>query len=67
MARERGLSVADYVHRVIALAREQASGDCVASPIDIEKKLEAVRAAACHQFPTADIEDMLDAISGKTN
>lgn len=65
MARDRGISVEGYVHRVITLARQKAAADRVTNPLNIQEKLEAVRAAVRHQFPTADIKDMLDEIDGK--
>lgn len=55
-ARERRVSVADWVRDAIRLAkREQPSS----SP---ERKIAAIRAAALHQGPTADIEQMLEEI-----
>ncbi|HEV8238480.1 MAG TPA: CopG family transcriptional regulator [Thermoanaerobaculia bacterium] len=55
-ARERRVSVADWVRDAIRLAkREQPSS----SP---ERKIAAIRAAAQHQGPTADIDVMLEEI-----
>jgi len=53
IARSEGLTVSEWVRQVIRRERrERPSGDRA-------RKLAAVRAAARHEFPTADIEDML--------
>jgi hypothetical protein len=52
-ARERGVTVSEWVREVLRLARqERASGDA-------SRKLAAVRAGARHAFPTTDIDQML--------
>jgi len=52
-ARSRRLSIAEWVGRALARARQ-------AEPLgDVEKKLAAIRAAARHESPTSDIDTML--------
>ena len=52
-ARARGLTLSEWVRQVLRRARtERPAGDRA-------RKLAAVRAAARHSFPTADIEEML--------
>jgi hypothetical protein len=52
-ARSRHMSVAEWVRQALTQARRH-------EPLgDVEKKLAAVRAAAKHEFPTADIDTML--------
>jgi hypothetical protein len=47
------LSIAAWVRQALAAARRR-------EPVgNIGKKLDSVRAAARHSFPTADIDDML--------
>jgi hypothetical protein len=56
LARERGISVSEWVQQAIDVARrEESSGD-------LARKLAAVRAAARHNSPTGDIENMLTEI-----
>ena len=53
IARSRRISVAQWVRQALHEAkREEPLGD-------VSKKLEALRAAAKLEFPTADIEQML--------
>lgn len=52
-AKTRHMSVAAWVRQALAIARRR---DPIGDP---GKKLDAVRAAARHLYPTADIEDML--------
>ena len=52
-ARMRRLSVAQWVREALEMARRQESSKSVA------EKLQAIRAAARHEFPTGDIEQML--------
>lgn len=53
MARARRMSLAEWVRQALDLARRR-------EPVaDVGEKLEAIRAAAKHEFPTGDIEDML--------
>ena len=52
-ARERGLTVSEWVRETLREARSKvASGDA-------ERKLAAIRAADRHGYPTADIDHML--------
>ena len=52
-ARLRHMSIAGWVRQALVQARRR-------EPVgDVEKKLEAVRAAARYQFPTGDIETIL--------
>jgi hypothetical protein len=52
-ALSRNMSVAEWVRQALSLARRNEPSGCVG------KKLEAVRAAARFEFPTADIDRML--------
>lgn len=53
IARSRRISIAQWVRQALhAAKREEPLGDA-------GKKLEALRAAAKFEFPTADIEQML--------
>jgi len=55
-ARARNLSVAEWVRQALSLARRsEPTGD-------VGKKIAAVRAAARFEFPTADIDQMLEEI-----
>jgi hypothetical protein len=52
-ARAQHLSIAAWVRQALATARRR-------EPVgDAGKKLDVVRAAARHAYPTADIDDML--------
>ena len=53
IARLRHMSIAEWVRQALELARSREPTRSV------EKKLEAVRIAARHQFPVADIDQML--------
>ncbi|MBS1841046.1 MAG: antitoxin [Acidobacteria bacterium] len=53
VARARRMSVAEWVRQALDLARRREP----AAPIG--KKLDVVRAALRHGFPTADIDEML--------
>jgi len=56
IARSRRISVAQWVRQALRAAkREEPLGD-------VSNKLEALRAAAKFEFPTADIEQMLSEI-----
>jgi hypothetical protein len=56
IARHERMSVAEWVRQALRAARQrQARGEP-------RKKLEVVRAAARHDFPTGDIEQMLSEI-----
>ena len=61
LARARHLSIAEWVREALAAARRK-------EPLgDAGKKLDVVRAAARHSYPTADIDRMLSEIeSGYT-
>jgi hypothetical protein len=53
MARSRHMSIAEWVRQALDLARRR-------EPLtDIGKKLEIIRAAVRHDYPSGDIEDML--------
>ncbi len=53
LARAQKMTVAEWVRQVLRAARRrQPHGDP-------RKKLEVVRAASRHSYPTGDIEDML--------
>lgn len=56
LARRHRMTTAEWVRRTLRSARDAESG------ADVRTKLKAVRAAARHAFPTADIDDMLDEI-----
>jgi len=62
IARSRRMSIAEWVRQALALARRR-------EPLtDVSKKLEAIRVAVQHEFPTADIDQMLAEIeSGYAN
>ena len=52
-ARSRDMSIAEWVRQALTAARRQ-------EPVgDVSQKLEAIRAAARHSYPTADIDTML--------
>jgi hypothetical protein len=52
-ARRQGVPVSEWVRRALRDARRREPRG------DIEAKLGAVRAAVRHQYPTADIDQML--------
>jgi hypothetical protein len=53
MARSRHMSLAEWVRQALDLARRR-------QPLgEVEKKLDAIRAAARHESPTSDIDTML--------
>jgi hypothetical protein len=53
VARSRHMSIAEWVRQALELARRR-------EPLgSIDKKLEAIRAAAKHEFPVSDIDKML--------
>jgi hypothetical protein len=55
-ARSRHMSIAEWVRQALAVARRQ-------EPLEnVSQKLEAIRAAARHSYPTADIDTMLSEI-----
>ena len=55
VARRQRVTVAEWVRQALRKAREDDSGT-------VEAKLRAVAEASRHQFPTADIDVMLDEI-----
>lgn len=52
-ARRQGLSMSEWVRRALAEARSSQP------TTDAKRKLRVVRAAVDHEFPTADIDQML--------
>lgn len=56
MAREHRMTVSEWVRRTLRRARRTEPASAAG------KKLDVVRAATRHDFPTADIEQMLDEI-----
>jgi len=52
-ARSRNIPVADWIRHALADAVRREPSD------DVAEKLENIRAAAKHEFPTSDIETML--------
>ena len=56
MARARHMSIAEWVRQALEIARRR-------EPLgDVGKKLEAIRTAARHEFPTDDMDRMLEQI-----
>lgn len=56
VARARHMSIAEWVRQALAAARRY-------EPLgDVSKKLDTVRDAARNEFPTAEIDEMLDQI-----
>ena len=56
VARRSRMTVAEWVRQALRLARRR-------EPLrDAERKLEAVRAAAKHEFPTGEIDQILSEI-----
>jgi hypothetical protein len=53
------LSIAEWVRQALAAARRREPAG------NVGKKLDAVRAATRHSYPTADINDMLAEIGQK--
>ena len=53
IARSHRTTLAEWVRRILRSACTEEPGG------DVSRKLEAIRAAARHSFPTADIEQML--------
>jgi hypothetical protein len=53
VARSRHMSIAEWVRQALVLARRQEPSGSVS------QKLEAIRAAARHSYPTADVDKML--------
>jgi hypothetical protein len=55
-ARRQGIPVSEWVRRALREARRREPRG------DIDAKVRAIRSAARHDFPTADIDRMLDEI-----
>jgi hypothetical protein len=56
MARSRQMSLAEWVRQALGRARQR-------EPLgDAGKKLETIRAAARHNYPTGDIDSLLNEI-----
>lgn len=53
-ARNESIPVSELVRRTLREARDRRPAG------DLDTKLRAVRAAIRHEFPTADIDDMLE-------
>jgi hypothetical protein len=53
LARQHRMTTAEWVRRSLRAARDAEAG------ADVGQKLAAVRQAAAHSFPTADIDAML--------
>lgn len=60
-ARSRHMSIAEWVRQALELARRREPSS------DMGKKLEAVRAATWHNFPSGDIDSMLAEIESGYN
>lgn len=56
MARQEGLSLGEWVRKVLRKAQEQLSQQFPS------QKLKALQKAAQHQYPSADIDQMLSEI-----
>jgi hypothetical protein len=56
IARRHRMTVSEWVRRTLREAREREPGG------DLGTKLGTIRAAARHEFPTADIDQMLEEI-----
>jgi hypothetical protein len=61
VARSRHMSIAEWVRQALELARRREPSS------DIGKKLDAIRAAARHNFPSGDIEAMLAEVESGYN
>lgn len=61
VARSRHMSIAEWVRQALELARRREPSS------DMGKKLDAVRAAVRHDFPSGDIESMLGEIESGYN
>jgi len=61
VARSRHMSIAEWVRQALQLARRHEPSS------DTGKKLDAIRAAARHNFPSGDIEAMLSEIESGYN
>lgn len=61
VARSRHMSIAEWVRQALELARRHEPSS------DMGKKLDAVRAAVRHDFPSGDIESILGEIESGYN
>ena len=61
VARSRHMSIAEWVRQALELARRHEPSS------DMGKKLDAIRAAAQHNFPSGDIETILAEIESGYN
>jgi hypothetical protein len=59
VARSRRMSIVEWVRQALDLARRRGPG------AGVGKKLEVIRAAARHDFPSADIDRMLAEIGSR--
>jgi len=57
VARENRMTVAEWVRQALRVARKNSPAS------DPGRKLDVIRAAARHAYPTADVETMLAEIS----
>jgi hypothetical protein len=55
-ALEQGLTLSEWVRQTLRRTMNLRSAD------DVDRKLECVRSAVRHEFPTADIDEMLSEI-----
>ena len=54
LARSRGISIPEWVRRALRFARRR-------EPVgSVDKKLEAIRKAVRHSYPTGDLDNTLD-------
>jgi hypothetical protein len=56
IARRRRMTVAEWVRRALRAAKSEEPG------ADPHRKLQVLRAATAHSFPTADIDEILEQI-----
>lgn len=56
LAKLRGMTTAEWVRQALRVARQAEAGR------DPREKLDAIRMATRHSFPTSDIDQMLDEI-----
>lgn len=56
IAKKRGVALSEWVRTALREASQEES------LVDPSKKIEAIRSAARHSFPTADIDVMLEEI-----
>jgi hypothetical protein len=61
IARARRMSLAEWVRQALDIARRQEPKS------DVTKKIQTVRAAVRHEFPTGNIDEMLAEIESGYN